>query len=307
MRRLARAIYALLVAACAAAPAEAARLAVVEVAPGIFVHVAPHEDFTPANRGGIGNLAFVVGTEAVAVIDAGGSPAVGRDWLETVRAHTDRPIRWLILTHVHPDHVFGAQAFADVGAEIIGHARLPEALAARFAAYAANLRALLGAAFEEPRLPRVQRTVAPESPLTLDLGGRTLELRAWPTAHTDTDLTVFDTATATLIAGDLLFVERLPVIDGSLLGWLEVLADLAVLPAAQAVPGHGPASVPFPAALAPERAYLEQLRDAVRDRIRRGVPLSDAVASIRAPSGWRLVEPNHGRNVTAAYAELEWE
>jgi quinoprotein relay system zinc metallohydrolase 2 len=273
----------------------------------VFVQAAPHEDFNADNRGGIGNLAFVVGSEAVAVIDAGGSPAFGRDWLETVRAHSDRPIRWLILTHVHPDHVFGAQAFAEAGAEIIGHARLPEALAARAPTYAANLRLLLGPAFAEPHLPPVHRTVSPESPLTLDLGGRLLELRAWPTAHTDTDLTVFDPTTATLVAGDLLFVERLPVVDGSLLGWLEVLAGLEALPAARAVPGHGPAAVPFPDALAPQRAYLEGLRDAVRDLIRRGVPLSAAVSSIQAPSGLRLVEPNHGRNVTAAYAELEWE
>jgi quinoprotein relay system zinc metallohydrolase 2 len=298
----AAALAALLATGAAAAP-----LPVSEVAPGLFVHVGPHEDFTPENRGGIANLAFVVGETAVAVIDAGGSPAVGRDWLETVRAHSDRPIRWLILTHVHPDHVLGAEAFVEAGAEIVGHARLPAALAARGPSYVASMRALLGDAFEEPQLPEVTRTVAPGARLELDLGGRMLELRAWPTAHTDTDITVFDRRTATLIAGDLLFVERLPVVDGSLPGWLDVLGALEALPAVRAVPGHGPASVPFPDALAPERAYLVGLRDAVRGLVRRGVPLSEAVGSVPAPDGWQLVEPNHGRNVTAAYAELEWE
>lgn len=293
--------------ALATLPGEAAPLAVGEVAEGLFVHVGPHEDFTPANRGGIANLAFVVGETAVAVIDAGGSPAVGRDWLETVRAHTDRPIRWLILTHVHPDHVLGAEAFAEAGAEIVGHERLPAALAARGPSYVANMRTLLGDAYEDPVLPRVDRRVSPGETVSLDLGGRVLEVRAWPTAHTDTDVTVFDRRTATLIAGDLLFVERLPVVDGSLQGWLDVLDALEALPAVRAVPGHGPASVPFADALAPERAYLGGLRDAVRDLVRHGVPLSDAVASVPAPEGWQLVEPNHGRNVTAAYVELEWE
>ncbi|GBD41469.1 hypothetical protein HRbin39_00851 [bacterium HR39] len=143
--------------------------------------------------------------------------------------------------------------------------------------------------------------------LRLDLGGRTVEIRGWPSAHTDTDLTVYDPTTRTLIAGDLLFVERLPVVDGSLRGWLQVMDALTEIPAVLAVPGHGPASVPFPAALEPQRRYLVELRDAVRALVREGVPLSRAPALVPPPQGWLLVEPNHGRNVTAAYAELEWE
>lgn len=288
------------------AGAAAAVLPLEEVAPGLYVHVGPHEDFTPENRGGIANLAFVVGREAVAVIDAGGSPAIGRDWLETVRARTDRPVRWLILTHVHPDHVLGAGAFAEAGAVIVGHERLAEALAARAPAYVANMRQLLGAIFEEPQLPAVGRRVAIGSPLTLDLGDRVLEVAAWPTAHTDTDLTVLDRASGTLLAGDLLFVERLPVVDGSLVGWIDAMSALERIPARRAVPGHGPAAVAWPQALAPQRAYLEGLKQAVRELVRRGTPLSNAVASVPAPTGWQLVEPNHGRNVTAAYVELEW-
>ena len=93
-----------------------------------------------------------------------------------------------------------------------------------------------------------------------------LELRAWPTAHTDTDLTVLDTATGTLFAGDLLFMERIPVVDGSLLGWLRVMDELERLPAQRVVPGHGPPSAPWPEAAAPQRAYLEYLRDTLRAR-----------------------------------------
>ena len=111
--------------------------------------------------------------------------------------------------------------------------------------------------------------------LTIDLGGRTLELRAWPTAHTDTDLTVLDVATGTLFAGDLLFMERLPVVDGSLLGWLAVMDELEHSRRARVVPGHGPASAPWPEALAPQRALP---RISARPGARRAAAEPDAGA-----------------------------
>ena len=75
------------------------------------------------------------------------------------------------------------------------------------------------------------------------------------------------------------------------------------------VPGHGPASAPWPEALAPQRRYLESLRDAVRAELRRNRTLEQAVADIPVPPGqsWHLAEEDHPRNVTASFTELEWE
>ena len=184
---------------------------------------------------------------------------------------------------------------------------LTERLAEAGPYYLASMRRLLGPAFAGTEL--VPPTATVEDALTIDLGGRVLELRAWPTAHTDTDLTVLDVATGTLFAGDLLFMERLPVVDGSLLGWLEVIDRLEALPARRVVPGHGPASAPWPSALAPQRAYLEYLRDRVRDELRRNRTLEQAVDEVPLPPGqsWRLAADNHPRNVTASFTELEWE
>ena len=250
---------ALALALLTAAPASAAPLEVVEVAPSLYVHAGRQEDFTPLNLGGLANLGFVIGERSVAVIDTGGSRRQGAELLAAIRAKTGLPISHVVNTHVHPDHLLGNIAFSDTGAAVVGHAKLPQRLAEAGPFYLASLRRLIGPAFAGTELVPATQTVTDTA--TIDLGGRTLELRAWPTAHTNTDLTVLDTATGTLFAGDLVFLERLPVVDGSLLGWLGTLDELERLPAQRVVPGHGPASAPWPEALAPERRYLEQLRD----------------------------------------------
>ena len=154
----------------------------------------------------------------------------------------------------------------------------------------------------------VYPTIARRRPLELDLGDRVLLLQAWPTAHTDNDLTVLDRATRTLFAGDLLFVRHLPALDGKLLGWLAVMDRLALLPVRLAVPGHGAPSTDWPGVMAPQRAYLERLRDGVRAAIRRDQSLSQTVNQLgeQGIEGWQLTDRFHRRNVTAAFAELEW-
>jgi quinoprotein relay system zinc metallohydrolase 2 len=282
-------------------------LAVVEVAPGIFVHQGVHEEFGVTNGGGIANLAFVVGGASVAVLDSGGSARQGQALLETVRARTALPVSHVVNTHVHPDHLLGNAAFREPGTAFVGHRKLPLRLAEAGPFYMANLRRLLGAALNgtEPVPP----TLTVEDTLSIDLGGRTLHLRAWPTAHTDTDLTALDATTGTLFAGDLLFMERIPIVDGSLLGWIAVMDELERLPASRVVPGHGPPSAPWPAAMAAQRTYLIGLRDAVRDALRRNRTLEQAVADVPLPQGqsWQLAEQDHPRNITASFTELEWE
>lgn len=302
-------------AACLARPlgqrsaAAAEPLPLAEVAPGVFVHVGAHEDFTPENAGGIANLGFVVGERGVTVIDSGGSRQDGERLLAAIRARTGLPVACVIATHVHPDHVFGHAAFAATGAAFVGHAKLPRAMAERGPLYLANMRRLLGPAFDGTELVPPTQTVAVGAPLSIDPGGRRLVLQAWPTAHTDTDLTVLDEATGTLFAGDLLFMERLPIVDGSLKGWLAVMDDLARIPAARVVPGHGPAAAAWPMALSPQRHYLEGVRDGVRAAIARGVPLDEAPDAVPVPAdtAWLLADEGHARNVVTSYTELEWE
>jgi len=278
-----------------------------EVAPGLFVHRGEVALADPANGGDIGNIAFVVGEEAVAVIDAGGSRALGEAVVAAIRAETDRPIRYLVLTHYHPDHVFGGTALADAGAEVLSHERLPDALAARAESYGEQGRRQIGAAFIGSEPPRVDRTVAATE--VLDLGGRALELQAWPVAHSEADLTVLDLATGTLFAGDLLVERHLPTLDGSLVGWLGVLDLMEGLDAGQAVPGHGGPLVPWPEGVVAERRYLGALERDVRALLAQGATITETVgvAAREERGAWALFDEHNPRNATEAYTELEWE
>lgn len=227
-----------------------------------------------------------------------------------MRARTALPVCYVINTHMHPDHLMGNAAFEADAPQFVGHARLPAALAVRSRHYTQAMLREIGPGAEGSRVVMPTVTVSPAQPLTLDLGGRTLTLRAWPVAHTDTDLTVRDDASDTLFTGDLLFLAHMPVIDGQLKGWLALLAEWQRQPApAHLVPGHGTADAPWASSLAAQQQYLEGVRDVVRQALRRNETLSQMLASPAAapPPAWLLPDTFHQRNLTAAFAELEWE
>jgi quinoprotein relay system zinc metallohydrolase 2 len=292
-------------------------LEIAQVAPGVFVHFGVNELMTAENEGAIANVGFVVGDEAVAVIDTGGSVREGLRLRAAIRAVTAKPIRYVINTHAHPDHAFGNAAFAREGAVFVGHRNLGRALSERGPFYLTAFRRIMGDVLDDVEL------IAPQPPPSpppqagegrvgaeerFDLGNRVLTLRAWATAHTDNDLTVLDEVTQTLFAGDLVFLRHIPVVDGSLRGWLAALGPLARIPASRVVPGHGPLA-PWPAALEDERRYLERLAQDCRALIKGGTPLAAAAATAGAAekSRWELFAEYNARNATAAFAELEWE
>jgi len=287
--------------------AEDLPLPVTEIAAGIFVHNGVQDEASAANEDGIANIGFIVGADAVAVIDPGGSFAEGAALRAAIRARTDRPIRYVVLTHVHPDHTFGAAAFCGDHPDFVGHARLPGALAQRGDYYLRRLRIALGDGATGSEV--VPPTLLVSDRLDLDLGGRHLSLEAHGPAHTDNDLTIFDENTRTIWLADLLFVDRIPAIDGNLVGWLKELDEVSGIPAERAVPGHGSISVPWPAAAEPERRYLEAVARETRAAIKASIGIADAWRHVaNSERGrWLLFDDYQPRNVTAAYKELEWE
>lgn len=286
-------------------------LEITQIADDIYVHLGANEQLSVQNQGRIANLSFVVG-ETVAVIDAGGSRAEGEALYAAIRRVTDRPISHLVLTHMHPDHIFGAEVFAEAGASILANARLPQAVAARHETWMTSIPAQIG---ERAMLGTV---IAPvdqllSDPMVIDLGATALTLSPVATAHTDNDLVVFDRNSKVFFSGDLIFQGLTPAIDGSLMGWLDWINAGAPNPQPKLiVPGHGPVQTNWQSAVAPEQRYLEKLNSEIREQIAHGIALSRSVPQTIAAlqglkPGWVDFDNLTARNAATAYAELEWQ
>jgi len=278
---------------------------VVEIATGVYVRPGKHAVVFDSEA--VANVGFIVGNRCVAVIDTGGSYAEGQALRCAIRSVTPQPVCFVINTHVHPDHILGNLAFREPGVFYIGHSKLARAMALRGSVY------LQRAAQQAGRPLGPEHIVLPDlsvdGQLKLDLGERVVTVVAHSTAHTDNDLSVYDEKTDTLWLSDLLFMEHIPVVDGSLNGWLTLLETLQDKPARRVVPGHGPVQAAWPDAVSDTQRYLTTLREETRERIAKGDDLREAQKTVAygERTRWQLFDSYHKRNIIAAYTELEWE
>ncbi len=281
-----------------------------EVAAGNFVHVGLFPPHSADNRGDIANIGFIVGDKCVAVIDVGSSLHVGLALKRAIHRVTSLPICAVIITHVHPDHLLGLNAFIQDDSVIVyGHHRLPKQIRTRSKFYLQALEQYLGVSNTDDHAVDATLITPVDGLLSIDLGNRLVEIKSWDYAHTDHDVSVSDVKTGTFWAGDIVFSKHIPILDSNIRQYDEVLEELQNLDVKHYVVGHGPLDRPWHILLREQRGYLGVLLKEVRAAIKNDVSLMDAVNTVgwSERDKWHNFELYHRRNVTTSYTDLEWE
>jgi glyoxylase-like metal-dependent hydrolase (beta-lactamase superfamily II) len=255
------------------------------------------------------NAGFVVTAEGVVVIDALASPRQAEELLRTIRRVTHRPIAWLVLTHHHPDHHFGAVVLRKAGAKVIAHPDKrvlaseggEDALIADWVRVV-GLDAMRGFEFAD----------TPDRPVTssdtLRPGGKTIVVTHPGAGHSPGDLMVWLPEEGVLFAGDVLVEDGVSmIVDGNSSVLLGALDTVSALRPRLVVPGHG--AIPArPADLVRRtRDYLTRLQQEMRTAVEKGVPMRRAMAGLPPADSTRPVSLNsrRRRNAVRVYVEEE--
>lgn len=235
---------------------------------------------SPANRNFISNAGFIVTDDGVVVVDALGSPALAEELLAEIRRVTSQPVRYVIVTHYHADHIYGLQTFKAAGATILAHREGREYLNSETARQRLEVSRTDLAPWvdAQTRLVEADRWLEPED-THLQVGSYDVLIRHVGPAHTDEDLVVFVPKLGVLFSGDLFFRGRIPYVgQADSRRWIASLERLIDIKPRLVIPGHGAVSTEPLADLELTRDYLAYLRRSMGEAAHKLEPFEDAYA-----------------------------
>jgi len=260
--------------------------------------------------GFISNAGVVIGADSVLLIDSLGTPALANKLLALIRDVTDKPIKTVIVTHYHTDHMYGLQVFKDQGAEIIAaHS------AVNYVTSNVATTRLLERRFSlSPWINAQTRLIPPDMPLktdlTLDGDQISVQISVHGTNHSDSDLSVRILPDQVLYTGDLVVQGRLAFIgEGDTAHWLQQLNSLDLSQTKVLVPGHGEAFTHIKQGIQATQSYLTYLRDSMRKGVNEFMPFTD----IYQQTEWQAYrqvptfDAANRRNAYQVYLSLEAE
>jgi uncharacterized sulfatase len=261
-----------------------------QVAPGTYVLEGKMEDFSRRNGGFIVNSGFIITPDGVVVIDTGPSRRFGEQMRAVIQKLTNKPILRVYITHHHPDHFFGNQAFSDV--PILSLPATRQGIEQEGEAFSNNMYRMIGDWMRDTRVtPPTQDAKAGVE----TVGGHTLEVIAL-SGHTAGDLALFDHTTGVLFSGDLVFNNRAATTpNAKVAAWLASLDKLQTLPFKVIVPGHGPVAQDK-APLEQTRDYLQWLSATLKEGAANGLDMNEVM---------RTPIPERFKNVALAHSELQ--
>lgn len=281
------------------------------------VQVSQHAYYVPGgtgiatdNFGFVSNAAFVVTESGVIVFDTLGTPALGGKLLAAIRSVSDAPIKRIYISHYHADHMYGNQAFADTGAEIVASDGAKRYLEGEVAQQRLTERRLSLSPWvnENTRIVPPDRYLRQEERFTL--GGVTIRVVDVGSAHSEGDLALFVETDGVLFSGDIIFQDRIPFLGTSNSAeWLEVLEEMERADVAVIVPGHGKAAENPREIVSLTKNYLAYVRASMQQAVADWIPFDEAYEA----TDWgdffeypAFLEANR-RNAYGIYLSLEQE
>lgn len=271
------------------------------IATDTFVLEGKTEDFSKANGGYIVNTAYIVTPDGAIVIDTGPSRRFGEQQRALIEKQSGKSILRVYITHHHPDHFLGNQAYANV--PIYALPATTQGIQQQGEAFSDNMYRLIGDWMRDTKItpPTTEAKAGTET-----IGGHELELIPLQ-GHTPGDLVIFDHTTGVLFSGDLVFNNRAATTpNANITQWLQSLDKLLQLPFKVLVPGHGKVTTD-PAPIAQTQAYLKWLQATLQAGAEQGLDMTEVMQTPIPPEFKDVALAQHEltRSVTHLYPALE--
>lgn len=232
------------------------------------------------NYGFVSNAAFVVTSEGIIVFDTLGTPALGNLLLMAIRSVSAAPIRTIYISHYHADHMYGTQAFAGTGAEIVASDGAKRYLEGEVAQQRLDERRVSLSPWVDGNTRVVQPDRFLQGEERLTMGGVDIRVVDVGSAHSEGDLILYVENDGVLFSGDIIFENRIPFLGtSSSAEWLALLEQMQQTDVKAIVPGHGSASSNPQEIVSLTRNYLAFVRAAMKQAVDDWVPFDEAYAA----------------------------
>ena len=194
-----------------------------------------------------------------------------------LRAVTNQPVRKVVVSHYHADHIYGLQVYKELGVAILA----PAGAISYIDSDAAVSRLEERRFSLDPWINDNTYIVTPDELIReqtgFTLGGIEFVISLLGSAHSDGDLTLYIPNDRVLFSGDIIFEGRIPFVgDANTRNWLAILKRMETSQLAALIPGHGPAASEPTQAITLTRRYLEKLREVMGNAARELLPFAEA-------------------------------